>query len=102
MTKSTETLATTAPTSTTEAEIAELRVRRLDDAHLAWLIAETRCAEALRAWREGTAGDADIAFCFYIAALNREESAAQHLERLWKASEPGAPTLMRRMNEATH
>ena len=102
MTKSTQTPAATAPPSPTEAENAEMRIGRIDDAHLAWFIAETEAADALRAWRDGTASDADIAFCSYVAALKREESAAQHLERLCKASEPGAPTLTQRMNEAMH
>jgi hypothetical protein len=100
MTKSTTTAATAKTARLTHAELAELRVAPLDNAHLAWFIAETECAQALRAWREGA--DVDLAFCSYIAALDREESAARHLERLWKASEASAPTLMRRMNETAH
>ena len=100
MTKSTQTAATAMTTRGVHDEVAELRVAPLDDAHLAWFIAESECAQALRAWREGA--DVDLAFCTYITALDREESAARHLERLWKASEPGAPTLMRRMDETVH
>ena len=100
MTKSTQTAATPKAVEAVQEELTELRVAPLDDAHLAWFIAETECAEALRAWRKGA--DVDLAFCTYIAALDREESAAQHLERLWKASDPGAPTLMHRMNETVH
>ena len=74
-----------------------MRAGRLDDAHLAWFIAETECAHAFRAWRAGTGNDADMAFCSYLAALDREESAARHLERVWQATEPWAPTLVRRM-----
>ena len=100
MTKSTQTATTATPTRAVEDDLAELRVAPLDDAHLAWFIAETECALALQAWRDGA--DVDLAFCSYLAALDREESAARRLERLWKASEPGAPTLMQRMNETLH
>lgn len=102
MSKETHTVATTRPVSSPEAELAELRAGRLDDAHLAWFIAETECARALRAWREGTGNDPDLAFCSYVAALDREESAAWHLERLWTATEPDARTLIQRMEEALH
>ena len=85
---------------TTDAEAAEIRLHRLDDAHLAWFIAESECQEALRAWRAGE--DADFAYCSYLTALNREESAARYLERLWQASEPRALTLVQRMHDATH
>jgi hypothetical protein len=101
MTKSTQTATTADTARAAEEKLAELRVAPLDDAHLAWFIAESECAEALRAWREGC-DDVDLAFCCYIAALDREESAARHLERLWKLSEPCAPTLMRRMNVTLH
>ncbi len=47
-------------------------------------------------------GDDDIAYCSYLAALNREESAARHLERVWQASEPRALTLVQRMQNAIH
>jgi hypothetical protein len=100
MTKSTQTAATPRTARGVDDELAQLRVAPLDDAHLAWFIAESECAQALRAWREGA--DIDLAFCTYVAALDREASAARHLERLGRASEPGAPTLMRRMDETVH
>jgi hypothetical protein len=103
MTEPTNTIDTTGTAGTadaTEAEIAEIRAGRLDDAHLAWFIAESECERALRAWRTGD--DGDIAYCSYLAALNREESAAQHLERVWQASEPRALTLVQRMQDAIH
>lgn len=100
MTEPTNTIDTTGTADATEAEIAEIRAGRLDDAHLAWFIAESECERALRAWRAG--GDDDIAYCSYLAALNREESAAQHLERAWHASEPRALTLVQRMQDAIH
>ncbi|MGZ4165094.1 MAG: hypothetical protein ACXVR1_01075 [Solirubrobacteraceae bacterium] len=98
-THSTPTAETAAPT---EAESPELQLSRLDDAHLAWFIAETECAQAFQAWRAGTGNDADMAFCSYLAALDREESAARYLERLWNATEACAPTLMRRMEDTVH
>jgi hypothetical protein len=101
MTKSTQTATATESSRAVEEQLAELRAAPLDNAHMAWFIAETECALALQAWREGS-DDVDLAFCTYIAALDREESAAQHLERLWKASEPPVPTLMQRMNETVH
>ena len=78
-----------------------IRAGRLDDAHLAWFIAESECERALRAWRTGDS-TRDIAYCSYLAALNREESAARHLERVWQASEPRALTLVQRMQDAIH
>ena len=74
MTEHTNTINTSGTAGTadaTEAEIARIRAGRLDDAHLAWFIAESECERALRAWRAGD--DADIAYCSYLAALNRED-----------------------------
>lgn len=102
MTKSTQIAATAEGAGPTKAQIAEMRAGRLDDAHLAWFIAETECAKALRAWREGTGDDADLAFCSYVTALDREESAARQLGRLWEATEQCAPTLVQRMEETLH
>ena len=91
---------TTDTSGTTEAERAEIRVGKLDDAHLAWFIAESECEKALRAWCAGE--DADIAYCSYLAALKREESAARHLERAWRASECPTETLVQRMQDVIH
>lgn len=102
MTKDTHGTQTAGTAAPTEAESPELHASRLDDAHLAWFIAETECAHAFQAWRAGTGNDADMAFCSYLAALDREEAAARHLERLWNATEPCAPTLMRRMEDTVH
>ena len=98
MTEHTNTTIETAATS--EAELTEIRVGRLDDAHLAWFIAESECEKALRAWCAGA--DADIAYCSYLAALKREESAARHLERAWRASECPTETLVQRMHDVIH
>jgi hypothetical protein len=63
-------------------EIARLGVRLLDDAHIAWRIAQVECAEALRSWFEASAGGRADASMAYRAALDREEAAAHDLERL--------------------
>jgi hypothetical protein len=102
MTEHTNTVDTTTTTDAIEAAIAEIPIRRLDDAHLAWFIAESECERALRAWGAGSGDDADTAFCSYLAALDREESAALHLERLWRATEPAALTLVQRMQDVVH
>jgi hypothetical protein len=88
------------PTAATEPDAAEIRLSRLDDAQLAWFIAESECEQALRAWRAGE--DADTTYLSYLAALRREESAAKHLERMWRASEPVAATLVQRMQDVIH
>jgi hypothetical protein len=103
MTEHTDTIDTTGTaddTPITDAQSAEIRMHQLDDAHLAWFIAESECERALRAW--GAGEDADLAYCSYLAALNREESAARHLERMLRASEPRALTLVQRMHDVAH
>jgi len=65
-----------------ESTVAEIGVRLLDDAYLAWFSAEAESEVALRAWlREADAGHT-IAYSAYRAALDREEAAARDLERL--------------------
>jgi hypothetical protein len=98
MTEHTDTTIATA--GDTEAEITERRAGTLDDAHLAWFIAESECERALEAWRTGE--NADIAYCSYLAALNREEAAARHLERVWRAGECRTQTLVQRMQDVIH
>lgn len=70
-----------------ENELAQIGVRLLDDAHLAWLTAESECERALHAWFDG-GGDRTHAYFAYRAALDREEAAAHDLQRLWQLSEP--------------
>jgi hypothetical protein len=67
-----------------ELELAEIGVRLVDGAYMAWLVAERECDQALRAWQEERPG----AYWGYRAALDREEAAARDLERLSERARP--------------
>jgi len=64
-----------------EPEVAAIGIRLLDDAYLAWAGAEAESARALRDWFDEAPRD-DRAYYAYLAALDREESAAVDLQRL--------------------
>ena len=68
-------------------ELAEIGVRLVDEAYLAWLCAARDCEQASRAWQEQGAA-ATGAYCAYRAALDREEAAARDLERLSELTRP--------------
>jgi hypothetical protein len=68
--------------------VAEIGVRLLDDAYLAWFSAEVECEVALRTWLGGAGAGHAITYFTYRAALDREEAAARDLERLWELCEP--------------
>jgi hypothetical protein len=53
-----------------------------DDSYTAWFNANSRCAEALRAWQEAAPAARSDAYRGYVAALGREEAAAAELELL--------------------
>jgi hypothetical protein len=78
-----------------ETEVAEIGVRLLDDAYLAWFSAESQCEGALRTWFEGTGADRATSYLSYRAALDREEAAARDLQRLWQLAEPCREALVR-------
>ena len=80
-------------------EVAEIGVRLLDDAYIAWFAAESDCEQALRAWLEGTSGNRGEAYFVYRAALDREEAAARDLQRLSPLTQPCRDSLAGR--EAT-
>lgn len=65
-----------------EATVAEIGIRLLDDAYLAWLMAQNEAHEAFRSWGGAPRGAGRSAFCAYRAALDREEAAARDLQRL--------------------
>lgn len=67
--------------------VAEIGVRLLDDAYLAWFSAESECEAALHAWFDATGAQRSAPYLAYRAALDREEAAARDLERLWQLSE---------------
>jgi hypothetical protein len=60
------------------------RLRRApaDDAYTAWFNANSRCATALRAWREASPAARAQAHRHYLEALALEEAAAAELGRL--------------------
>jgi hypothetical protein len=77
-------------------DVAEIGIRLLDDAYLAWLAAESEAENALKAWVEPGGVDRASAYCAYRAAVDREEAAARDLKRLWELAGPCRETLARR------
>lgn len=68
--------------------VAEIGVRLLDDAYLAWFSAESECENALRDWFQATGDRRASTYLSYRAALDREEAAARDLARLWQLATP--------------
>jgi hypothetical protein len=68
----------------TEAEIAMIGVRLVDDAYLAWIGAESEAETLLRGWFQATGERREAAYLAYRAALDREEASARDLDRLWR------------------
>jgi hypothetical protein len=81
-------------TQKVDTEVAEIGIRLLDDAYLAWFSAESECEQALKAWFAGTVETSAKAYCAYRAALDREEAAARDLRRLSELTEPAAEHLL--------
>ena len=77
-----------------DTEVAEIGVRLLDDAYLAWFSAESECENALRAWFKATGDRSAGAYLSYRAALDREEAAARDLARLWRLATSCRETLV--------
>jgi hypothetical protein len=57
----------------------------VDDAYTAWFNTNSRCSQALQAWREAAPGARPDAHRAYLAELELEQSAAVELERLHTA-----------------
>ncbi|HTT30145.1 MAG TPA: hypothetical protein VMG37_17135 [Solirubrobacteraceae bacterium] len=74
-------------------ELAEIGIRLLDEAHLAWQRAELECELALEAWYEGSPRLSTDRYLSYRAALDREQAAARDLERLWDLARSGHDAL---------
>lgn len=74
-------------------ELAEIGIRLLDEAHVAWQRAELECEEALRAWYHGPPRQAVDRYLSYRTALDREQAAAHDLERLWEIARSGHDAL---------
>ena len=68
--------------------VAEIGVRLLDDAYLAWFSAESDCERALHAWFAAAGAERASTYLAYRAALDREDAAARDLARLWQVSTP--------------
>jgi hypothetical protein len=69
-------------TYTPSTEIAQIGIRLMDHAYMAWLGAESECERALRAWVDGPPRNRAAMYLSYRAALDREEAAARDLQRL--------------------
>lgn len=65
-------------------QVPAINVLQFGDVYSAWRIAELQSGEALHTWFQAPAGDRRTAYIGYRAALDREESAARNLERLWR------------------
>jgi hypothetical protein len=74
-------------------ELAEIGIRLLDEAHAAWQWAELECEHALRAWYDGPPRVSVDRYLAYRAALDREQSAARDLARLWELAKSGHEAL---------
>lgn len=74
-------------------ELAEIGIRLLDEAHVAWQRAELECEQALQAWYDGPPRAATDLYLSYRAALDREHGAAGDLERLWELARSGHEAL---------
>jgi len=74
-------------------ELAEIGIRLLDEAHVAWQRAELECEQALRDWYDGPPRASVERYLAYRAALDREHAAARDLERLWELARSGHAAL---------
>jgi hypothetical protein len=73
-------------------EIALIGMRLLDEAYMAWQVAESDAERALRAWSDD--GQHRAAYPAYRAAVDREEAAALYLERLHELVQDCTEALM--------
>jgi len=79
-------------------EVVNLSVRLLDDAYMAWFVAEGDCEVALQAWCQALDRGPD-AYLSYQAALDREEAAARDLQRLVELTRPAHDGALQRAPE---
>jgi len=80
-------IATEAQGSEVGYQLAEIGVRLLDDAYIAWFTAESECERMLRGWLDASSNNR-AAYLSYRAALDREEAAARDLQRLAQLAGP--------------
>jgi hypothetical protein len=76
--------------------IAEIGVRLLDDAYMAWLAAESEAEDALCEWTDATTRNRADTYRAYLAAVDREDAAASDLGRLLEITGPCIDLLLRR------
>jgi hypothetical protein len=82
-------------------ELAEIGIRLLDEAHVAWQRAELECERALGAWCGASPRtDAEL-YRSYRAALDREHAAACDLQRLWELARFGHDALAAASSQAS-
>jgi hypothetical protein len=74
-------------TNNANSEVATTGLRLFDDAYLAWFSAESECEDVLHAWFQSTREQHATTYVAYRAALDREETAARDLERVWHLAE---------------
>jgi hypothetical protein len=79
----------------TRRAVAAIAVRVLDDAHMTWVAAEVESEHALRAWFGAGARERDGAYLAYRSAVDREETAAHDLQRLYALTQPSQERLTR-------
>jgi hypothetical protein len=64
-------------------DVGGIAIRLLEDIYMAWSAAQLECDDAWYAWLDsGSPDHAANHYHAYLAALDREEAAAVHLERL--------------------
>jgi hypothetical protein len=62
-------------------DIPDLRPEITEELHHAWRVARDEALLAYREWCHAGADEEDAAYCAYVAAVDREEAAALHLQR---------------------
>jgi len=70
-------------------ELAPAELRHVGDVYSAWRIAAAQSGEALQAWLQAEPDFGGTRYVAYRAALDREESAARDLQRLWLRAQRG-------------
>jgi hypothetical protein len=81
--------------SDAEFDLARIGARLLDDAYMAWLIAESEAEEAFQAWLDPATCTREVAYRAYLAAVDREAAAARDLQRLGEIAAPCVALLAR-------
>jgi hypothetical protein len=62
-------------------DIPDLRAEIAEELHHAWSVAQDEALLAYRQWCDAREDEEDPAYFAYVAAVDREEAAALHLQR---------------------